>query len=81
MATMIHEVSMVKVMKSIQLKVRFERTARLRLWIATRLMIIAGWVAGCDLTIEDQAEAVEVEPQDGWRRYERGETHRVTTNP
>ena len=48
----VHTISMVEMVAQIDLRIRFERTARARLWLGIRLMQFAAFVAGCGVTIE-----------------------------
>lgn len=50
--TIVHEVSMPSVIAQIQLRVRFERTAGVRLWLGVRVMKLAALVAGCGIVVE-----------------------------
>src|SRR3546814_4264969 len=46
------ELSAPKLMENVTLRVRFVNVLRARIWVATRIIMLAGLVAGCNIEIE-----------------------------
>jgi len=51
--------SMPKLISTLTLRVRFARVASARLWLASRVMQLAGVIARCDVEIEVQDGGAE----------------------
>jgi len=51
MISVFKEIDMAKIMGAITIKVRHERSTRVRLWLGTRLMLLAAKVMGCKADI------------------------------
>lgn len=55
MASSIAKVSAMDIMKDMTLEVKVYRVRelRIRLWLATRLVLLAAWIAGCGVQITE----------------------------
>jgi hypothetical protein len=55
MTTIVHEVSMPALVANLTLKVRFMRTAKVRLWLGARIVRFGAFVAGtgCEIELAD----------------------------
>jgi hypothetical protein len=49
------EITMAEVLASTTLTVRFSRITKARLWVASRLLLLAALVAGCNVEIDHAA--------------------------